>query len=437
MSNPEEQHNQNLDSILGIVSTGLFTMNHDMKIMSMNRAAERLLGLDQGEGLGLTCKEALGSQICAPDCRFRKTLNERGLHRDWALKVRLKKGGQRELLLSTAYLSSPGGDGRQVLVSIKDVTESERLRKALHDRWVFHGLVCASGKMKEIVTLVRELAPFDSTVLLLGESGTGKELIARAMHEESKRRGKPFITVNCSAYSEGLLESELFGHVQGSFTGAMRDRQGRFEAANGGTVFLDEIGEISPAVQVKLLRVLQERIIERVGDQKAVPVNIRVVAATNRDLRKFVKEDKFREDLFYRLNVITVDLPPLRERREDIPVLAEHFLPRFSEETGKQVDSISEDAMDALLRCDWHGNVRELENAMEHAVVRARGPVILKRDLPLEIRGETQPVEPGNEEARVEAAMVAAGGKVGRAAEILGVHRTTLWRWLQRRERSA
>ncbi len=436
MNQENEIRRNNLDAILEIIPSGLFTLDHDMKIRSMNRAAERLLGLSPGEGFGLTCKDILGPHICAPDCAFRRTLNEGSLQRDWAVKVRLKKGGRRELLLSTAYLGAEDEENREVAVSVKDITEAEQLRKALHERWVFHGLVCASGEMKEIVTLVRELAPFDSTVLILGESGTGKEVIARALHEESKRRESPFVTVNCSAYSEGLLESELFGHVTGAFTGAVRDRKGRFESANGGTLFLDEIGEVSQAIQVKLLRVLQERVIERVGDQTPLPVDIRVVAATNRDLRQEVRSGGFREDLFYRLNVITVDLPPLRDRRKDIPALAEHFLPRFAEKTGKKMDAFSEEALEILLHHDWPGNVRELENAVEHAVVRTRGPVIVPKDLPREVRGGGPEAAGPANESRIDAAMTATGGRVGQAAEILGIHRTTLWRWLKKNGRA-
>ena len=309
MSHEAESPQNDVDAIMEIVPTGLFTLDHEMRVRSMNRAAEKLLGLRNGEALGLACTEILGQHICTPDCAFRKSLHEGLLQRDWPVRVRLRRGDQRELLLSTALLGADSKDQHQVVVSVKDVTEAESLRRALHERWEFHGLICASPEMKQVVTLVRELAPFDSTVLVLGESGTGKEVIARAMHDESKRRSKPFVTVNCSAYSEGLLESELFGHVAGSFTGAMRDREGRFESAHGGTVFLDEIGEISRTIQVKLLRVLQERTIERVGDQKTVPVDIRVVAATHRDLRQDVRDGTFREDLFYRLNVITVDVP--------------------------------------------------------------------------------------------------------------------------------
>jgi transcriptional regulator with PAS, ATPase and Fis domain len=276
---------------------------------------------------------------------------------------------------------------------------------------------------------VRDVAPYDSTVLILGESGTGKELVARAIHAESSRADRPFVAVNCSAYSENLLESELFGHARGSFTGAERDRQGRFELANGGTVFLDEIGEISPKLQVKLLRVLQEREIERVGESRSRPVDLRIVAATNRDLQAEVREGRFREDLYYRLNVFTLRLPPLRERTEDIPALADHFLGKLCDRTGKEVRGLSGDVLDAFLRHSWPGNVRELENVVESALVRARGPLLTIADLPEGFRAEAALA--AVPEDRIRAALGRTGGCVTRAARLLGIHRTTLWRQMR------
>jgi PAS domain S-box-containing protein len=415
---------KNLDALLGIAATGMFSVDSEMRVRSMNREAEHLLGVDAREAVGLTCEELMGPHVCSPDCALKLTFADREPRRDWAVRIDRADGAQRDVILSTALLDAPAANQRELVVALRDVTEAERLRKAMSDRWVFHGLVCASGKMKEIVSLVREMGPYDSTVLLLGESGTGKEVVARAVHVESTRRDRPFLPVNCSAYSEGVLESELFGHVRGAFTGATRERKGRFETASGGTVFLDEVAEISPAIQVKLLRVLQERIVERVGDQKPIPVDIRVVAATNRDLKRAVSEGRFREDLYYRLNVIAVHLPPLRDRR------------RHSSRLGKEMRAISVEAMDMLFRYDWPGNVREIENAIEHAVVRAHGSVIVPRDFPPEVRGaDPHRTHGADHRSSVQAALQAAGGRIGRAAEILGVHRTTLWRWLRKAER--
>ncbi len=428
---------RSLDALIGIVGVGIFTAGPDLEVRSMNAEAERMLGFERGEAIGLSCRETLGPDLCSSTCAFRMTFVDKNTRKGWTVTVTNRRGEERDLLLSTAFLDAPEPADQEVAVILRDVTEAEQIRKALQDRWSFHGLVCASGKMKEIVSLVRELAPYDSTVLILGESGTGKEIIAHAVHEESPRHEKPFVTVNCSAYPEGLLETELFGHVRGAFTGAFNDRKGRFVAANGGTLFLDEIGEISQAVQVKLLRVLQDHVIERVGDQKPIPVDIRIVAATNRDLRREVLEGRFREDLYYRLNVLTVHLPPLRERREDVPALTDHFLTKYAERTGKTIKAVSDDAMEHLLRHEWPGNVRELENAIEHAVVRAHGAILTAADLPSEVRGGLPGSAPtrGNLATRIDAALAASGGKVGRAAEILGVHRTTVWRHLRRRER--
>jgi len=408
----------NLDALVGIVDTGMFTVDRSLRIRSMNDQAIRLLGCHRCEEPERHCSTCLGPE-----------------RRDYSVRVDPREGPSREFLISTAYLDAPEKVATEVAVTLRDVGQGERIRRALRDRWVFHDLVLVSLRMKELVNLIRDMAPYDSTVLILGESGTGKELVARAVHAEGKRRDRPFVTVNCSAYSEGVLESELFGHVSGSFTGATRDRVGRFEAAIGGTVFLDEIGEISPSTQVKLLRVLQERVIEKVGDQRPIPVDIRIIAATNRDPKAAVAAGSFREDLYYRLNVIALHIPPLRDRREDIPALTDHFLHSFSERVGKEVTAVADEALECLLHHDWPGNVRELENALEHAVVRAKGPVILPRDLPMDsCRPSNEVPARGDLDDRIDSALRASGGRVGRAAEMLGIHRTTLWRRLQRRK---
>jgi transcriptional regulator with PAS, ATPase and Fis domain len=422
----------NLDALVGIVDTGMFTVDPQLKIRSMNEEAIRLLGCERCEEKQ-QCSECLGPEIAAEEGPLRATFSDHRPRRDLSVRIQPKEGPARDMLVSTAFLDASDAGSREVVGTLRDAGQGERIRRALRDRWVFHELVMVSLRMKEIVNLVREMAPYDSTVLVLGESGTGKELVARAVHAESGRSDRSFVTVNCSAYSEGVLESELFGHVHGAFTGATRDRTGRFEAANGGTVFLDEIGEISPAIQVKLLRVLQERVIERVGEQRRIPVDIRIIAATNRDLKAAVRDGTFREDLYYRLNVIALHLPPLRDRREDIPALTDHFLEVYGDRIGKTVDAVSDEALECLFQHDWPGNVRELQNAIEHAVVRARGPVILPRDLPRDTCGSKAPENGGDMDERIDAALKAAGGQLGRAAELLGIHRTTLWRRLKKR----
>jgi len=412
------------DSLLRILPIGAFVIDGNRKIETFNPAAGDLLGYDAGAAPGHNCAEFFGCSYCGPSCAAAVARETERAQLGFPAQLTSQEGRQRSVLMDAV----PLGSGR-VAVLLRDVTDAERLRHALREKWVFHGIVCVSASTKEIVDRVRDVAPYDSTVLVLGESGTGKELVGRAIHAESPRAGRPFVAVNCSAYSENLLESELFGHVRGSFTGAERDRQGRFELANGGTVFLDEIGEISPKIQVKLLRVLQEREIERVGDNRSRPVDLRIVAATNRDLARDVREGRFREDLYYRLNVFTLELPPLRERSEDVPALADHFLAKLAERTGKEVHGFSGDVLDAFLHHGWPGNVRELENVVESALVRARGPKITLADLPESFRAEIVPAV--SAEDRIRTALERTGGCVTRAARLLGVHRTTLWRQMR------
>jgi len=317
---------------------------------------------------------------------------------------------------------------RKVLVS-----ENRLLRQQLLERFSFEGIVSQSSAMSQVLNIAGRVASSTATVLITGETGTGKELIAKALHFASPRCERPFIAVNCAALSENLLESELFGHEKGAFTGADRQRKGRFEAAEGGTLFIDEVGEIPLSLQVKLLRVLQEKSFERVGSSLAVPTNVRIVAATNRDLEAMVREGKFREDFYYRLNVVAIRIPPLRERREDIPPLIDVFIQRLAAENGKHVAGVSREAMDMLMKYFWPGNVRELENIMQQSVVLCRQDTITSEDLPPrvhELRSEkgahqeegrfTEKVE-AYEQSLIINALKEAGGIQTRAAELLGM----------------
>jgi DNA-binding NtrC family response regulator len=323
----------------------------------------------------------------------------------------------------------------------KEYLESENrlLWEEIEGRFPVDGLIGAAPQIEEIAELIRKVADQRSTVLITGESGVGKEVVARAIHFGGRRARGPFVKVNCAALPQTLLESELFGHEKGAFTGAAKRRLGRFELAQNGTIFLDEIGEIPPAVQVKLLRVLQEQEFERLGGEETISVNTRVIAATNRDLEKAMREKAFREDLYYRLNVIRIHVPPLRERACDIPLLVRHFIRKFAEETGKQVHDIAPDALEAMVRYPWPGNVRELENAVERAVVLESEPVITTRYLPPEVREHVAQGEEGAAEARISRMALAerdaivralreAGGRRDIAARKLGIGRTTLWR---------
>ena len=278
----------------------------------------------------------------------------------------------------------------RVMLRIKDLHDELRrekdknvlLTQALEKRYSFANILGKNTRMQEIFELISDIADTDSTVLIQGESGTGKELFARAIHFNSHRKNKPFIVANCSAYSQNLLESELFGHEKGSFTGAIRRKIGRFEMAQGGTIFLDEIGEVSPPTQIMLLRVVQDHRIERVGGEETLEVDVRVIAATNKNLTEEMKKGTFREDLYYRLNVIPIFVPPLRERKDDIPLLVSHFLQKFSQERGKEIKSFSPEVMEILLAHSWPGNVRELENVIDHAIIIAKQDKILTKDLP-------------------------------------------------------
>jgi two-component system NtrC family response regulator len=315
------------------------------------------------------------------------------------------------------------------------VAENRELREALAERHRVEGIIGDSGRMQEVLSLVRRVAPSDATVLIRGESGTGKELIARALHYASPRAAGPLVKVNCAALAESLLEAELFGHEKGAFTGAVASRKGRFELADGGSLFLDEIGDLPPHLQVKLLRVLQEREFERVGSSRPIKVDVRLLAATHRNLEALVREGRFREDLYYRINVVTIMLPPLRERREDLPPLIEHFLRAFAGKNGKTVRGLTREAREALLRYDYPGNIRELENLMERAVVLTRDDVIGVEDLPLALEtpasgsgeeaGLIAAVE-GLERRMIREALAKADGTQTRAAELLGISERVL-----------
>jgi len=313
------------------------------------------------------------------------------------------------------------------------VRENAVLRQALKQEYRFRDLLSKSPAMQAVFELARTAARSNSTILVLGESGSGKEVLARAIHSESPRAEGPFVAVSCAALTESLLESELFGHERGAFTGAIARRKGKFEAAHGGTLFLDEVGDIGPKLQLDLLRVLEERKLQRVGGNEPIDVDVRIIAATNRDLKKAVQDGRFREDLFYRLNVIPILIPPLRQRREDVPLLVESFVERLSVEMKKRLDGVSADAMGALMAHDWPGNVRELRNVLERGAVVATGTVIQLFDLGLPSKADARP-KPGTlasleevEKRHVAAVLSHAGGNVSQSARILGIDRVTLY----------
>jgi two-component system NtrC family response regulator len=351
------------------------------------------------------------------------------------------KGGASDYLTKPLNLEELLHRIGQVLDRRRLLEENRELREALRERHRVEGIVGESGRMQEVLSLVRRVAPSDATVLIRGESGTGKELIAQAIHHASPRAAGPLVRVNAAALPEGLLESELFGHEKGAFTGAVAARRGRFEAAHGGTLFLDEIGDLPLHLQVKLLRALQEREIERLGASRPIPVDVRLLAATHRDLEALVRRGAFRDDLYYRINVVTIAVPPLRERREDIPPLLDHFVTKFGGANAKTIRGLTREARDALLRYDYPGNVRELENLVERAVVLTRDDVIGLGDLPLPVTGGDKPdggtaslpaALEGLERRLIREALETSGGVQTRAAETLGISERVLRYKLQK-----
>jgi two-component system response regulator AtoC len=334
---------------------------------------------------------------------------------------------------------------RRAIEQRRLVHENQRFQQTLRDRYHIENIVGVSPRMLDVFKLIARVAPNRSTVLITGESGTGKEVVARALHFNGTRAAGPFVTIDCAGLAESLLESELFGHVRGAFTGAVMPRRGLFETGHGGTVFLDEVGDIGPNLQAKLLRVLELQEVKPVGGNEAIRIDFRLIAATNKDLWTEVREGRFREDLFYRLNVVSIHLPPLRERREDIPALACHFLQKYGEANGKAISAIAAETMARLEAYPWPGNVRELENAIERAVAVSSHPILLPDDLPLHLTPPTVSAIPGEAPGPVELVslealtrwhiarvLAATGGNKKRAAEILGVDRRTLYRMLER-----
>jgi len=312
------------------------------------------------------------------------------------------------------------------------IEENLSLHQKLEERYRFENIIAKSPKMQQVIEVIKVVARSNATVLITGETGTGKEVVARAIHSQSHRHGKPFVALSCAALPESLLESELFGHEKGSFTGAYAQKKGKFEVANRGTLFLDEIGEMSANIQVHLLRVLEEKEFTRVGGNEPIKVDVRVISATNRDMKQAIASGQFREDLYYRLNVVNIELPPLRERREDIPLLAQHFLKKFAVENQKEIAGFSPEATDFLLRYDWPGNVRELENTIERAVILAQNPVIEVADLTQQNLMPAHPISPAISLKQVEKnhilnVLTETGGNYTEAARILGISRMTLY----------
>jgi len=426
--------------ILNSVADGVFTVDENFVITSFNRAAEGITGAPAEEALGKPCCDVFRAEICEADCALKRTILSDKPVVNQAVFILRSDGKRVPISISTAALKNDQGQVLGGVETFRDLTLVETLRKEVEKSFTFEDIISRNEKMRDIFSILPDVAVSDSTILIEGESGTGKELMANAIHNLSSRRKRPFIIVNCGAIPDNLLESELFGYKAGAFTDAKRDKPGRFAQAHGGTLFLDEIGDVSPALQVRLLRVLQDGSFQPLGGTESVKVNVRILCATNRDLKVLVDEGKFREDLFYRIKVFELSLPPLRERREDIPVLAEHFINRMNGLRGKDISGLSREALAALMHYDWPGNIRELQNAIEHAFILCHGGLIDVQRLPFPLR-ETgvsrDGIPAGFTLAEIEARMIKEalarnGGQKLAAARELGIDKTTLWRKLRR-----
>jgi PAS domain S-box-containing protein len=428
-------HRDNLENVLDNLKEGIIAHDMNRLIFFFNAEAERITGYRREEILGRDCHEAFGSPFCGERCVFCENPPKLSDKSEYTLNITTKSGEQRRIEMTVTSMRDAEGQYSGVLSSFNDVTDIFSLKERAGELTSFGNIIGQDSKMILIFKQIKEVADYDYPVHIYGETGTGKELVAAAIHNESRRGGAPFVPINCGALPEGLIESELFGHVKGAFTGAIRDKKGRFELADKGTVFLDEVTELSNNMQAKLLRFLQAGQFERVGGEQTIGVDVRVISATNKNLKEAVKRGKFREDLYYRLNVIPVHLPPLRERKIDIPLLSEHFLQEARDRYGKKNLKIAGNAISLMLDYRWPGNVRELQNAIQYAIVKSNNRLISADDLPLELRdlenicqrrGPTRKLVAES----VQSALERTGGNKVKAAKLLGVGRATLYRFL-------
>ena len=441
-----------MSTLFDAIPCGVVVVDEDRRIVAANRIFENAVGLEQGQAIGSCEGEAIGClnagkthnhflpvvedpcQTCGARHLAIKALKMGGLQKGRA-HFQIKVGNRIEditLALNAAPFDCP--DGRYAIVIIEDISRLRGLNKPPEESTTL-GMVGSDPQMRELFQTVRQVGPLDVPVLIQGESGTGKELVANALHETSRRTDGLLVPVNCGALPDGLLESELFGHVKGSFTGAVRDKRGRFQLADNGTIFLDEIGELSPQMQVKFLRVLQNGTFERVGDENTIQVNARVICATNRDLESEVEAGRFRADLFYRLCVVPITVPPLRDRTSDIPELAGYFLKKVSYEADRLHPGITDEAIETLMKHRWPGNVRELENAIRYAAIKSQGISILPTHLPPQVSAFAPPKQAPVrnrklDEENVRTALEVTNGNKSKAARHLGVSRATLYRFL-------
>ncbi len=430
--------------ILSSIADGVFTVNSDRIITSFNPAAEKITGVPASKAIGKRCYEVFHADICEQGCMLEKTLRTGVEAIDQPVNITNASGERIPISISTSVLRDDDDNVLGAVETFRDLSAIEHLRKELHKKYSFEDIISKSPLIHKLFAILPDVAESDSTVLIQGPSGSGKELFARAIHNLSARKDHKYVVINCGTLPTQLFESELFGYVRGAFTDAKKDKDGKLVAADGGTVFFDEIGELPLSTQVKLLRLLQEREFEPLGATHTVKTSIRIVAATNQNLKELVAAGRFRDDLYFRLAVVKFDLPPLRDRREDVPYLVDHFIKKNNARRGKNVVGVSPEVMKILMRYDFPGNVRELENIIEYAFVVCHGSIIQKDHLPAElnhapeaarvtVNSQQDPLMAAvDEENKIKSALEKHKGNQTRAAQELGMDRSTLWRKLKK-----
>ena len=427
---------KNLERVLDNLKEGIVAHDLNRRIFYFNRAAEIITGYSRKEVLGKDCHKAFGEPFCGGRCSF---LNDKPTLADkdeYSVNLRTKGGKFRQVEMSVVLMKDDHNQNFGVLACFRDITDLLSLKIRPEESIGFSNIIGMDSKMLMLFRQIKDVAEYDYPVHIFGETGTGKELVALAIHNESRRAwGGAFVPINCGALPEGLIESELFGHVKGAFSGAIRDKKGRFELADGGSIFLDEIAELPKILQVKLLRFLQNGIIEKVGGEKTISVNVRVISATNKNLKKEVEKNRFREDLYYRLNVIPIHIPLLCERKTDIPILVDFFLDQAGNERQKK-KKFSNEALSIMMDYSWPGNVRELQNAVLFSIVKCRGSIIKPNDLPFELKTHKNGIQKRGPSGKldidaVNKALVKTGGNKAKAARLLGVGRATLYRFFK------
>jgi len=442
MSNGKRDFNLPIEVILDSIADGVFTIDNDKNVTSFNKAAEKITGISREHAIGQKCFDVFQASICQTACALEKTLKTGKEIINLPINVLNSEGRTIPVSISTAILKDKKGKIIGGVETFRDLSSLEELRKEIFKQYTFEDIISKDHEIQKIFEVLPDIAESDSTVLIQGASGSGKELFARAIHHLSHRKDEPYVVVNCGALPDTLLESELFGYVKGAFTDAKKDKPGRFALAEGGTLFLDEVAELSTALQVKLLRVLQEKEYEPLGSTHPQKANVRIIAATNQDLLQLLARGTFREDLYYRLNVVKMELPPLSERREDIPLLIDHFINKFNLKKGKKITGITDQVLNMLMEYEFPGNVRELENIIEHAFVLCHSSQIELVHLPKEFvkkfKDERKSISKATDRIKEAEADVIIdvlkkhGGNRSKAAEELGIDKSTLWRKIKK-----